>query len=238
MDTEYRQLAAAIQQQAKGHTKKRFLVAIAGIPGSGKTTTAEAVVKHLNNNSESRAALVSMDGYHLSRAQLDKLPNSAEAYIRRGAPFTFDVDGFVAYARKLRKWADETPLASPGPGSWPAEDVISGPTFDHEAKDPVENGMSITPDSSIIILEGNYLLLDEPGWREIAPLADYKVFVDADLMEARERTARRHVKAGIENNIEDAYRRVDSNDYLNGVTILDRLQKPDLVLKSVPEVLP
>lgn len=233
MDIEYERLADTIREQAIKHKGQRYLVAIAGIPGSGKTTTAEAIVQHLNADSQCRAALLSMDGFHLPRAALDKMPNSTEAYTRRGAPWTFDVKRFVEFVQRLRVWADETPLAPTSTGTWPTTDVIRAPTFDHEAKDPVENGVAITPDTSIIIIEGNYLLLDEPRWRDLASLVDYRVFVETDLEEARERTARRHVLAGIETTLEDGYRRVDSNDYLNGVSIQKRLLLPDMVVKSV-----
>ncbi|KAJ5432152.1 uncharacterized protein N7458_011308 [Penicillium daleae] len=215
MDSEYSRLADTIRQQASKHSKPRYLVAIAGVPGSGKTTTAQAVVQQLNKDPNIHAALLSMDGFHLPRSELDQLPNPKEAHIRRGAP---------------------------GPSTWPAScnsctiyepEIISAPAFDHKTKDPVENGISITPDARIIIVEGNYLLLDEPGWRDLANLVDYRVFVDTDLQEARERTAKRHVLAGIEKTLEDGYRRVDSNDYLNGVSIREKLIGPDLVVKSV-----
>ncbi|KAJ5467859.1 hypothetical protein N7475_005611 [Penicillium sp. IBT 31633x] len=233
MESEYRRLAEAICNQADAHPKSRYLVAIAGIPGSGKTTTAEAVVHQLNQSPTSRAALLSMDGFHLSRAALDQLPNPEEAHTRRGAPWTFDVDRFVTFVGQLRTWADETPLAAPYSETWSSADIIRAPTFDHEAKDPVENGVSITPDASIIIIEGNYLLLNDPGWRELAELVDYRVFVDTDPLEARGRLAERHLRAGIEQTLEDGYRRVDSNDFLNAISIREKLLAPDMVVKSV-----
>lgn len=233
MDSEYSRLADTIRHQATKHSKPRYLVAIAGVPGSGKTTTAQAVVQQLNRDPTMHAALLSMDGFHLSRSALDQLPNPQEAHIRRGAPWTFDVTRFVEFMHRLRIWSDKTPLAAPSSGPWSPEEVIHAPAFDHEAKDPVEDGITITPDANIIIIEGNYLLLDEPGWRDLTGLVDYRVFVDTDLQEARERTAKRHVKAGIEKTLEDGYRRVDSNDYLNGVSIREKLIGPDLVVKSV-----
>ncbi|GFG05571.1 putative uridine kinase C227.14 [Aspergillus lentulus] len=227
MEVEYTRLAETIRQKANAHSKKRFLVAIAGIPGSGKTTTAAAVARLLNTSSPKRTTLLSMDGFHLSRATLDRLPNREEAYIRRGAPWTFDAARFVQFIRRLRNWADSTPCAS--------AETIYAPSFDHEAKDPVENGIAITDDAEIVIIEGNYLLLDEPEWREVAALVDYRVFVESDLQVARERVARRHVLAGIEKTLADAFRRVDSNDYLNAVTIREKLIAPDLVVHSVTE---
>ena len=235
MEYEYRRLAEMIRKRARAHHKPRLLVAVAGIPGSGKTTTAQAVVRRLNEDPDTHATLLPMDGFHLPRAALDQLPDPKLAHIRRGAPYTFDVSRFVDFARQLRAWADEVPLATPSSATWSAADMLAAPSFDHKVKDPVENSIFITPETSIIIIEGNYLLLDEPGWRDLADLVDYRIFVDLDLDEARERVAKRHVQAGIEKTLEDGFRRVDSNDYLNAIWIRDRLLAPDIVVKSVSE---
>lgn len=232
MDIEYSNLADSIRSQADAHLKPRFLVAIAGIPGSGKTTTAEAVVQNLNKSTATRAALISMDGFHLSRAALDRFPDPTSAHARRGAPWTFDVNRFVAFVRQLRAWADEMPLAMPWSETWSSAEVLHAPSFDHQSKDPVENGLTITPDASIIVIEGNYLLLDDPGWRELAQMVDYRVYVDTDPLEARDRLAVRHLRAGIEKSLEDGYRRVDSNDYLNAIHIREKLLAPNIVVKN------
>ncbi|KAB8208071.1 P-loop containing nucleoside triphosphate hydrolase protein [Aspergillus parasiticus] len=219
MEEEYTRIADIILHRAKTHDKKRYLVAIAGVPGSGKTTTATAIAQRLNSGQAPiQTELVSMDGFHLSRATLDQLPNREEAYIRRGAPWTFDAARFIAFVHQLRQWTDTF-----------SDETIYAPAFHHETKDPVEDGVMISSDASIIIIEGNYLLLDEPEWRDVARLVDYRVFVDTDLQEARDRVAKRHVSAGIEKTIEDGYRRVDSNDYLNALTIRDKLIQPDMV---------
>ncbi|KAL3474427.1 P-loop containing nucleoside triphosphate hydrolase protein [Aspergillus californicus] len=229
METEYRRLAELISANASSHPKSRYIVAIAGAPGSGKTTTATAIASQLNTGFSHRAAVLSMDGFHLPRSTLDRLPNSKEAYIRRGAPWTFDAAAFVAFMRRLRSWADMTPSAMGG---------IYAPTFDHETKDPVANGVMIPDNTSIIIVEGNYLLLDEDPWRDVAALVDYRVFVDVDLQEARLRLAKRHMAAGIEPTVEAGLQRVDANDYLNGLLIKEKLIRPDLVVRSVANGLP
>ncbi|KAB8069778.1 P-loop containing nucleoside triphosphate hydrolase protein [Aspergillus leporis] len=226
MEEEYTRIADTIRHRARAHDKKRYLVAIAGVPGSGKTTTATAIAQRLTSGSSPiQTALISMDGFHLSRAALDQLPNREEAYVRRGAPWTFDAARFIAFVHHLRQWADSS-----------SNETIYAPIFHHETKDPVDNGITIDSDASIILIEGNYLLLDEPEWRDVAQLVDYRVFVETDLQEARERVAKRHVQAGIEKTIEDGYRRVDSNDYLNALTIQGKLIKPDIVVRSITEV--
>ncbi|RAH48656.1 phosphoribulokinase/uridine kinase family protein [Aspergillus brunneoviolaceus CBS 621.78] len=229
MEAEYAKIADILRQKARSHHKKRLLVAIAGIPGSGKTTTAAALLR--STSPALAPALLSMDGFHLSRAVLDMLPNREEAYLRRGAPWTFDASRFVAVVRQLRQWADLDPQANLSVEL----QTIYAPSFDHEAKDPVEDGVVITPDTSVVIIEGNYCLLNEQIWREVAQLVDYRIFVDTDLQEARRRVAKRHVQAGIEAPLDAGLRRVDSNDSLNALIIQDKLITPDLVVRSVIE---
>ncbi|KAL1848747.1 hypothetical protein Plec18167_004470 [Paecilomyces lecythidis] len=224
MEAEVAHLADTILSRARAHSKPRFLVAIAGAPGSGKTTTAKAVQRELQDR-HIDTALLSMDGFHLPRAILDTLPNHEEAYTRRGAPWTFDVTGFLQFVRQLRDWADgHSPHGSA---------ALTAPTFDHRTKDPVADGVVIPIDTQIVLLEGNYLLLNQDTWREIAPLVDLRVFIDVHLGVARDRLARRHVESGIEPSLEDGYRRVDSNDYLNGLEIQENLITPDVVVQSV-----
>jgi pantothenate kinase len=224
MEAEYTTLASLIQRRAAAHPKSRFLVAVAGAPGSGKTTLAGEVVRRLNTSSKSlSAALLSMDGFHLPRSTLDALPNREEAYVRRGAPFTFDLDAFLPFMRGVRGWADTS-----------SQESISAPSFSHTTKDPVPSGTCIPAETKILIVEGNYLLLDEPGWSEVSTLVDMRVLISVDLTSTRERVARRHVRAGIEKTLDDAYRRVDANDALNGRLVQGKVvEGVDVVVNSV-----
>ena len=82
---------------------RRTLLALAGGPGSGKSTAAAAVADRLNKSlGPGTAAVLPMDGYHLTRATLDAFPDPAAAHARRGAPWTFDAAGFVAAIRAVR----------------------------------------------------------------------------------------------------------------------------------------
>ncbi|KAI1395332.1 phosphoribulokinase/uridine kinase [Hypoxylon fuscum] len=199
---------------------RRLLIAIAGIPGSGKTTLSQIVTAALNARHASLhpevpeavpvAVFVPMDGYHLTRAQLSAMPDPALAHARRGAEFTFDGASFLELVKSLRA-VPSTPL--------PPEPVYA-PSFDHAVKDPKPDDIAILPAHRVVVFEGNYVCLDKEPWRSAAALMDERWFVEVGFETARERLVRRHVKAGIARDEEEARRRADENDLVNGEQIL------------------
>ncbi|KAH6674488.1 phosphoribulokinase/uridine kinase [Halenospora varia] len=191
---------------------QRLLIAISGIPGSGKTTLAKEVTTRLNalntTSTTPMAAFIPMDGYHLSRAQLSSMPNPVLAHDRRGAAFTFDGSAFLSLVKAIR-----IPLT---PTSLP----LYAPSFDHALKDPVLDDIPILPTSRVIVFEGNYLSLNKEPWKEAAGLMDELWFVEVDFEIAGRRLVPRHVKAGIAADEEGAWKRVRENDLVNGQEIV------------------
>lgn len=165
-----------------------------------------------------------MDGYHLSRAQLDAMPDPVTAHARRGAAYTFDGESFLTLVKKLRE-----PLC-------PESQTLFAPSFDHAIKDPVSDDISIAPSVRIIIFEGNYLSLDRSPWKDAAELMDELWFVDVNFEVARNRLIHRHVKAGIAKDKEAAGKRADENDLVNGREIVEgRLDVHEVVTSNEDE---
>jgi pantothenate kinase len=218
--------ALKVHDRAKiGNVQHRAIIAFAGPPGSGKSTIAEEVVRRLNNRaSKPFAVVMSMDGFHLPRKALDKLPNREEAYERRGIAWTFDAPRAVSLVERLHETKNDRMV------------VISAPNFDHAEKDPVEDAIVIPGDISLVIMEGLWLLYDQEPWRQISSLVDDTWFVEVDADIARHRVATRHIKAGIETNWEDAVRRASGNDLVNGDEVRRKLVLPRIVVHSVNEV--
>jgi pantothenate kinase len=103
------------------------------------------------------------DGFHYSKAKLKAFPDPAEAFRCRGAPFTFDARAFIAAVRELRK----SKVTS---GMDPSQSIAFH-NFDHATQDPVEGDIQVPSTTKVVILEGNYTLLNQKPWSEIPMLA-------------------------------------------------------------------
>ena len=200
-------------QREKNH---RILVLLAAPPGAGKSTLASFLQKLSEDNEEcTDIQAIGMDGFHRRQEYLLTHETMRDGKMVKmvdikGAPITFDLE-----LLKLR-----------------IRDVLSGekigwPSYDRHLHNPVEDAIKV--DRDIVLLEGNYLLLDEDGWRDIAKKADYTIFITADEDMLRERLVDRKAKSG--NTIESAEKFVDYSDMANVRLCLNNSQKADLTLQ-------
>ncbi|WP_099025055.1 nucleoside/nucleotide kinase family protein [Mycolicibacterium palauense] len=171
MTSRLRQLAAAVQALRSGDN--RVIIGIVGEPGSGKSTVAAALQRHLDCPS----ALVSMDGFHLSNGELRRRGLAG----RKGAPDTFDSAGYVNLLRRLR---DRT------------EAVVYAPAYLREIEEPVAGSVAVPAEVPVVITEGNYLLLREGPWAAVTALLDRSWFLECDSRRRLERLIERHVRFG------------------------------------------
>lgn len=156
----------------------RVLLGVTGAPGAGKSTLTETVMSHLSAEMGPEAVgHLPMDGFHLADVQLDRLGRRN----RKGAPDTFDVDGYVAALRRLHDEPDRT-LFVPG--------------FERDLEQPIAAAIAIPPSARLVVTEGNYLLLPDGGWERVRPLLAEVWHVEVDDDVRRERLVRRHEQFG------------------------------------------
>ncbi len=190
---------------------RRLVVAIVGIPGSGKSTLCASLADALNAHTPGFACVVPMDGFHLPNAVLD----ARGLRKRKGSPESFDLAGLTQLAGKLQA----------------SRDPVVFPIYDRALHEPVLRdapGQRIEPHCRVVLIEGNYLLLDEPGWRDLARFWDLKLFLDVPIDSAREDVINRHVRGG--RPLEDALAHYERNDRPNAVRVLEHMIAPDFVV--------
>ena len=119
-----------------------------------------------------------LDGFHLADAELARLGRLG----RKGAPDTFDADGYIALLRRLRQ-------AEPGV-------TVYAPAFGRQIEQPIAGSIPVPAAVRLVITEGNYLLFDEPPWTRVRGLLDEVWWVDLEAARRRQRLVARHVKVG------------------------------------------
>lgn len=152
---------------------ERRLLGISGTPGAGKSTLCGALAQALGKE----AALVGMDGFHLANRELERLGRRE----RKGAPDTFDADGYGALLARLRAGLHET---------------IYAPLFDRDLEESIGSAVMVPAGTPLILTEGNYLLFDSEPWRSVRGHLDEAWFLDISDELRIPRLIERHVAHG------------------------------------------
>jgi pantothenate kinase len=200
-------LALLVERPQEG----RVVVGVAGAPGAGKTTLVLALLRAAAADPRlaGRVAHVPMDGFHLTNATLERLGRRD----RKGAPDTFDVEGYAAVLAALREV--------------PRREVLA-PSFDHAVGEPVADDLAVPVEADCVVSEGNYLLLADEGWPAVRAQLDECWYCAPDPVLRRERLIARHVGAG--RSLEDATAWVDRSDEANARLVEAAAAVADLVL--------
>ena len=152
----------------------RSLIGIVGKPGAGKSTVVEEIEKRYKPN---EVSIIPMDGFHLSNEELIKLGRRD----RKGAPDTFDVEGFISLTKKVKH-----------------EPQVNHkfPIFHRENEASVENEGLVPKESKVVVIEGNYLFSSAHNWDGVFPRLDHTWFIEIDDEVRIERLIARHIRYG------------------------------------------
>lgn len=185
-----------LQKEKRG----RVLVMFAAPPGCGKTTLLH-FLKKLSEETEGTApvTIIGMDGFHRYQEYLTThtTVRDGEEMLMvkiKGAPVTFDLEKLTEAVKRVA-----------------AGEEIGWPEYNRLTHNPKENAVMVKGD--IVLLEGNYLLLKEPGWCELKNYADITVRLTADEEVLKQRLVDRQYKSG--KAYEDAVRFVEFSDMAN-----------------------
>ncbi|QDL94690.1 hypothetical protein FDP22_22315 (plasmid) [Paroceanicella profunda] len=187
----------------------RSIVAIAGPPGSGKTTLTASVEAALTGTHGLCARSLQMDGFHYDNAVLDSLGLRA----RKGAPETFDTDGLAALLARLA--AGDAP-------------DIAVPAFDRTLDLTRACATIIGREARMLVVEGNYLLLNRPPWQALQRHFTCTVALDCAEDTLRARLMQRW--RGLGHSESAARTKVEQNDLPNARLVLHHSRPADILV--------
>lgn len=201
--------------------KQRLIVAVSGIPGSGKTVFAKVLQRHINQHRNFRlqAKTVYLDGFHFKQSILYKRTVKTKdgrtiPLIRlKGSPASYD----ISRARKCFRLLH-------------GKESLSFPEYDRNLHEPVEDRVKIGPEHNLVIIEGNYLLYNKGLWRSFKSIFDLTIFVDIALEACRSKIILRHRKGGL--TLKQARAKYLENDYPNTRIISSTEPEADIIVKK------
>lgn len=209
----YMPLADYLIQKSAGH--HRYIIGIAGPPGSGKSAFTLLMAAIINTKvGQEAAAPVGLDGWHFPNAYLDAnttTRNGKAISLRRvkGAPETFDAPSALQFLRSARQGK-----------------TLHYPVYSREMHEPIPSGGYLSPEHRLVLMEGNYLLLNFPGWHEFHSLFDSTIFITAPREELILSLRARHIRGGKE--LEAVERHLAFSDLPNLDLILSQSSPADI----------
>lgn len=193
----------------------RIIVFLAAPPAVGKTTLCQ-FLEYLSKQEKdvTEVQALGLDGFHYHSDYINShnavvLGKTVPMKTVKGCPETYDTDKLQ---EKLAKIKDENIL-------WPI--------YDRNIHDVVEDMTEVTKD--IVLIEGNWLLLNEEPWKSLKETADYTILIQSEEEMLKERLISRKVKGG--SSREDAQAWYINTDSVNVKRVLTTSMPGDLMLK-------
>lgn len=194
---------------------KRIVIFLAAPPAVGKTTLSQFLENLSRNNKQFEEIQgIGLDGFHYSNEFLIKhtIEKNGERIVLKsikGAPETYN---YKAVEEKLKKIKDEN---------------IMWPIYNRKLHDVEKDKIRI--EKNIILIEGNWLLLNEDNWKELKKLSDYSIMIIAEKKLLKDRLITRKIMGGIsKKEAEEFY---EKSDKKNIERVLNKIVKHDLTLE-------
>ncbi len=195
----------------------RCLILLAAVPGAGKSVVVNLLAQFSGFLKGYPAIqVIGMDGWHFPnrilkvRTAKDEFGQIVPLASRKGSPNSFDVKGLVSDMESLVR----------DPAS------VGLPVYDRTLHDPVPDSVQVN--APIVLLEGNYLLLQGQGWEGLVDFASGSIWMDVPLELAQASVLQRHMAVG--RTRQEAESKWAGNDWPNALTAMRGRPLADAVL--------
>ena len=204
----YNQLMISVTDHIDNNDKNRYFIALSGPPASGKSTISENLVKDLSAKGYN-SSILQMDGFHYD----DLILKERKLLSKKGAPETFDVMGLINFVSRLHK-----------------EDEVVIPIFDRSLELSRSSAVIISKNTKVIIVEGNYVLLNSYPWCELHKFFNTTVMINCEKKILENRLIERWKNFNLPKKEIDE--KVYKNDLPNGVNVLKNSIGAEYILEN------
>ena len=194
-DLNYNELLIKLLDNLKNDLKNRYFIALSGPPASGKSTISEKLVKDLTLKGHN-SSILQMDGFHYD----DQILKQKSLLLKKGAPETFDVMGFLNFLFRLQN-----------------ENEVAIPIFDRSLELSRSSAVIISKETRVVIVEGNYILLKTHPWRELHKFFNSTIMINTKHEILEKRLIERWRSFNIPE--EEIKQKVFENDLPNGMNV-------------------
>eukprot|EP01119_Soliformovum_irregulare_P007194 TRINITY_DN19591_c0_g1_i1.p1 TRINITY_DN19591_c0_g1~~TRINITY_DN19591_c0_g1_i1.p1 ORF type:complete len:270 (+),score=44.05 TRINITY_DN19591_c0_g1_i1:6-815(+) len=186
----------------------RSIVGIAAPAGSGKTVFSELLKLCINAAMGSEVcSIMGMDAYHRLNEDLER--NGLKS--QKGAPITFDAEAFVSDLERIKTQRD-----------------LFLPVYDRKLHDPRPNAVHLASQCRVVIVEGLFILYDQPPFDKVSQKLDLSIYLEIDPTECQRRVVERKVLGG--RSREDAVAHYQNIDHSNHLLIEKGKHRANLIL--------
>ena len=204
----YNQLLLSVTDHIDNNDKIRYFIALSGPPASGKSTISENLAKDLSAKGYN-SSILQMDGFHYD----DLILKEKKLLSKKGAPETFDVMGLINFVSRLHK-----------------EDEVVIPIFDRSLELSRSSAVIISKNTKVIIVEGNYVLLNSYPWSELHKFFNTTVMINCEKKILEKRLIERWENFNLPKKEIDE--KVYKNDLPNGVNVLKNSIAAEYILEN------
>lgn len=163
--------------------KRRIIVFLAAPPAVGKSTLA-ALFETIGKEDSDQPTLQSlgMDGFHHYQSYILKHTVNIQGQMVpmksvKGCPESFDYERFYDLIQKAKQ-----------------QDTLLWPYYNRKLHDVEDDQIEVN--AQILLIEGNYLLLDEAPWNQLSSLCDDSIFISTSTDAVKKRLIQRKVMGG------------------------------------------
>ncbi len=215
-------LIQLILLDVKRQQKNRYIIALAGPPGSGKSSISALLKKLSIEYYGVKIITLPMDGFHhtneyLKSHYINYKGKKISLYELKGAPESYNIEKYTHFIKRLTL----------------ADDNFYWPVYSRIKHEPVEKGILIKPEDKIFIIEGNYLLIGNKKWNNVENLYNKKLFLRPSIIlkfKLKKRIIDRKIRGGYSKK--EAKKHFRLTDRKNIKIVLKESKNYDILIKQ------